>query len=87
MNYISEVIDLFSSRCRKLTHLSPKDYALIAEWEKQEIPLFVVLNSINRIFDNLDQNNEFESIDVIEYFQNEVKKNFIDWLQNPKNVK
>ncbi len=40
----------------------------------------VVFDSLNRVFDNLSQNNV--NIESISHFQNEVKKHFADWLQN-----
>jgi hypothetical protein len=85
MSYVTEVADLFLSRCRNVKILSPMDYATIAEWEKQEIPLTVVFNSLNRVFDNLPHNIEPVDIVSIGHFQNEVKKNFADWLHNLKN--
>lgn len=81
MSYVSEVADLVSSRLPVVKILSPADYALIAEWQKQEIPLVVVLKSINHIFDNI-KGKELENLKLNEYFQNEVKKNFANWLQN-----
>ena len=47
MNYITEVADLFITRSRRVTILNPMDYVIIAEWEKQEIPLAVIFDSIN----------------------------------------
>ena len=84
MNYVTEVANLFLSRRQDGTILSPTDYATIAEWEKQEIPLAVVLDSINRVFDNLAQSNERVNIESISHFQSEIKKNFADWLQGLK---
>ncbi len=81
MSYVTEVADLFLSRCQSIKILSPMDYATIAEWEKQEIPLTVVFDSLNRAFDNLPQNNQV-NIESISHFQNEFKKHFTDWLHN-----
>jgi len=58
MSYVTEVAVLFISRCQYITILSPADYAIIAEWEKQEIPLVVVFDTLNRVFDDLSQNNK-----------------------------
>jgi hypothetical protein len=87
MNYVTEVANLFLSRCERVRILSPMDYATIAEWEKEEIPLTVVFNSLNDFFDNLPQNVETVNIKSIRHFQNEVKKNFADWLHNSKIIK
>lgn len=86
MSYVTDVADLFLSRCQIVVILSPTDYATIAEWEKQEIPLTVVFDSLNSVFDNLPQNNESVNIESIGHFHNEVKKGFADWLRILKNV-
>ena len=83
MNYVETVADLFLKRSGYAI-LSVADYVLVAEWEKEEIPLDVVLDSINRVFDNLAQSNGRVNLESIGYFQNEVKKNFADWLQKLK---
>lgn len=70
MNYIETVADLFLKR-GACSFLSAEDYLLIAEWEKEEIPLEVVLDAIN-------QSDKLESI---AYFQDEVSRNFAAWLQ------
>lgn len=82
MSYVAKVADLILSRCENEKILSPMDYAAIAEWEKQEIPLSVVFDSLNRSFDNLQQNKIPADTVSIGEFQHEVKKNFADWLQN-----
>lgn len=85
MNYVETVADLFLTR-RGCKILSAEDYVLVAEWEKEEIPLDVVLDSINRVFDNLAQDDNHFNLDSIGHFQDEVKKNFADWLQKLKDV-
>lgn len=79
MSYVEKVTDFFLSRCRGVTILSPADYTMIAEWEKQAIPLPIILNSINEVCDKLD-GNEVE-IESVSEFQETVKKNFGSWLQ------
>jgi hypothetical protein len=73
MSYITDVADLFLSRCQNIKFLSPIDYATIAEWEKQEIPLAIV-------FDNPLQSVDLANIKSIKDFQSEVRKNFANWL-------
>ena len=46
MNYVEEVSSLFQARCGKII-LAPEDYAQIAEWEKQDIPIEVVAVTID----------------------------------------
>lgn len=79
MSYVTEVADLFLARFPHITILNPTDYVIISEWEKQEIPITIVLNSINGISKNLD--GEKIQIESISYFQETIKKNFRDWLQ------
>ncbi len=85
MSYVSEVADLVS-RCRSATILNPSEYALIAEWEKQEIPIVVILDSVKTIFD-VAENGSRKNIALDEIFHNEVKRNFADWLQNKNKRK
>ena len=86
MSYVTDVADLFLSRCQNLKILSPMDYATIAEWEKEEIPLAVVFDSLNHAFDNLPQQREPVNIESVGYFHNEVKKNYVNWLHNLKDI-
>ena len=79
MCYVNDVADLFLSRCSSLTILSPMDYTVIAEWEKQEIPLTVVIDSINRSCDELGE--RVAEIETIADFRATVKQNYVDWLQ------
>lgn len=79
MSYVTNVADLFLSRSsRGAAILNPMDYVIIAEWEKEEIPLDIVLGSINEVCNNLNEEIRIESI---EYFQGTVKKNYKNWLQ------
>ena len=81
MNYVIEVAELFVLRRQTAEILTPTDYEIIAEWEKEEIPLEIVLNSINHVFDRLAQSNEPFKIETIADVQTEVEKNFASWLQ------
>jgi len=55
------------------------DYTVIAEWEKQEIPLAVVIDSINRSCDELGE--RIAEVETIAEFRAAVKQNYVDWLQ------
>ena len=79
MNYVIDVAELFLARCPNLTILSPSDFTIIAEWEKQEIPLAVIFASINEVCDHL--NGDGAQIESVNDLQATVKQNFIDWLQ------
>ena len=79
MNYISEVSDLFRSRCDNIAILSPEDYRLIAEWEKEEIPFEIIAATINDICDG--RTGGHEDIESIMYFQEAIRKSFRNWLK------
>lgn len=78
MNYIGEVVDLFRSRCGDLKILGPMDYVIVAEWEKQEIPLAIVVAVINDVCDQVKDGTKIESVS---YFNEALKQNFRAWLQ------
>lgn len=78
MNYVETVAALFLERSGK-AFISATDYVKIAEWEKEAIPLEIVLAAIDRGFDAPAIKNEIDSID---HFNDEIKKDFADWLHN-----
>ncbi len=80
MNYVAHVAELFRSRCGDTKILGSMDYVIIAEWEKQEIPLDVVSSAIDQTLQYLGDANP--SIDSVSTFQEKVKQNFNAWLQN-----
>ena len=79
MNYVSEVSAVFQNRCPNITIISPEDYRLIAEWEKQEIPVDIVAEAINSACDRLDADTV--EIRSIRYFQSTIRDNYVTWLQ------
>jgi hypothetical protein len=80
-NYICEIANLYLARRGGALVLSPMDYAVIAEWERQEIPLRIILRSMNDVFDNLAQNNRRPVIKSLNYFQEAIDENYQNWLQ------
>ena len=83
MNYVREVADQFLARCSNAEILSPTDFSIIAEWEKQEVPLAVILKSINEVCD--EQNENDPQIGAVADIQDKVKQDFINWLQTKGN--
>lgn len=79
MSYVNDVSAIFQSRCPSAPVLSPEDYTLIAEWEKQEIPFDIVADSINAVCDRLEEDTA--DISSIGYFHNSICDNFVLWLQ------
>lgn len=76
INYVFEIADQFRRCCCRTAILTPMDFAIIAEWGKQEIPLSIVLTSIEDFCGK--KNVEIGSIAEI---QDKVKQDFIRWLQ------
>ena len=79
MNYVGEVTGLFRSRCGESKILSPMDYVIVAEWEKEEIPLAIVLAAINEVCDRLKIDHHL--VESVSSFQEAIKQNFSVWLQ------
>lgn len=79
MNYVNEVSAVFQHRCRNVTIISPDDYRMIAEWEKQEIPIEIIADTINAMCDMAGPDTD--EISSIGYFHPTIKNNFITWLQ------
>ena len=78
MSYVLEVANSISSQLRCGAILGPEIYTAIAEWEKKEIPLPIVLASVDEFCDETGRlEGEFESIDI---FKAVVNKNFRNWL-------
>jgi hypothetical protein len=78
MSYVSEIADLFLRRCLKIKILTPADFTAIVEWEKQEIPMSVVQESICAV---CDEESGGSHVDSIADIQETVKDNFMHWLQ------
>ncbi|CAN5210687.1 hypothetical protein BH20ACI2_BH20ACI2_23070 [soil metagenome] len=76
MSYVSEVAQLFLLQNPDIPFLSPLDYVLISEWEKEEIPLPLVLDAI-REFSITPENATQPSLT---YLRNEVKNSYALWL-------
>ena len=79
MNYVNEVSAVFQQRCPNVTIISPDDYRMIAEWEKQEIPIEIIADTINAMCDTAGPDTV--EIRSIGYFHPTIKNNFITWLQ------
>ena len=52
---------------------------MVAEWEKQEIPLVLVIAAINQICDQIKDDDT--RIRSVSYFQETINRNYNDWLQ------
>lgn len=79
MNYVTEVADCFLALNPNSPILDPADYTTIAEWEKQQIPLAIVLASIKEARNGLT--TQSPCMDSLTGFKEVVKTNFRNWLQ------
>ncbi|NJM52777.1 MAG: hypothetical protein HC846_04905 [Blastocatellia bacterium] len=44
--------------------MSPLDWALIETWQEREVPLHIVLRSIDKVFDNYEKSKKKRTIKV-----------------------
>lgn len=79
MNYVQEIADLYLELNPNKEILDPVGYTLIAEWEKQEIPLSIVLAVIDAEY--ADSEKETVKIESIGDFQEAIQKGYFYWLQ------
>jgi len=79
MNYVKEVADLYLALNPTKPILEGADYTIIAEWEKEEIPPFVVRSSIEEVCHTLSSAGV--EIDSLEYVRHAVKESYSTWLQ------
>ncbi|MCA1625682.1 MAG: hypothetical protein LC768_18845, partial [Acidobacteria bacterium] len=61
--------------------LSPLDWALIENWQERGVPLAVVLRSIEKVFDGVDQQPKSKRpIKSLMYCREEIEAQYADWL-------
>lgn len=80
MSYVSQVSDLILSRSDGVSILNPEIYTAIAEWEKKEIPLSLVIESIDEVCG--DKREEPSTVESIDRLQAVVNENVRIWLVN-----
>ncbi len=80
MSYVSEASELFISLDPNTPFLGPFDYMVIAEWEKQVIPLPLVLEAIRRISQRSVPADRFDRL------KQEVKARYTNWLKQTTPV-
>ena len=78
MNYVSNIAETILSHTRKSVVLGPELYTAIAEWEKKEIPVAVVLISIDEVYGQTKET--FTERPPIDLLQDTVLRNFTTWL-------
>lgn len=80
MNYVSQVADFILSHSNCVSVLGPEIYTAIAEWEKKEIPLSLVIESIDEVCG--DKREATSTVELIDRLQAAVNENFRIWLVN-----
>ena len=84
MSYVSVVTDFFATRKGDVEFtFSPEDYATIAEWEKQEIPLAFVLSTIDRVISESSRPRDTSSFGDLD---RSVSADFAEWLRAQRPV-
>ena len=78
MNYVSNIAESILSHTRMSVVLGPELYTAIAEWEKREIPVAVVLISIDEVYRQAKEG--FNERPPVEMLQDTVLRNFTTWL-------
>lgn len=82
-NYFTEIEDTFIRRRGKHLFLSPLDWALIEVWKEREIPLHIVIRSIESVFDVYDQQPAgTRSIKSLFYCREEVEAQYTEWSRS-----
>lgn len=62
--------------------MSPIDWALMEDWEKREVPLHVVLRSIEKVFDNQDAKaGRRRIVKSLTYCREEIEAQYEEWLE------
>ena len=80
-NYFSEIEETFIRRRGRNLLLSPLDWALIENWQERGVPLPVVLRSIDKVFDGVDQQPRSKrTIKSLMYCREEIEAQYADWL-------
>ena len=81
-NYFSEIEELFVRRRGRNLLLSPLDWALIETWQEREVPLHIILRSIERVFDGVDkQPARKRTVKSLLYCKEEIEAQYAEWLE------
>jgi hypothetical protein len=81
MTYYAEIERYFISRRGRGLMLSPKDWQVMSEWERQQIPLRVVLQGINNTF--CQKGSMKQEVNFLAYCKSQVNK---CWREHKKQA-
>lgn len=79
MSYVSQIVDYFLELRSGEAILDSADYTIIAEWEKQDIPLDVVLTAISEA--SPDGRNGDPVVGSVASLQDRIQKSHLNSLQ------
>lgn len=77
-DYIQSIADVYLEQTGKI-HIYPNEFVIIAKWEKEQIPLFVVLPCIEEISERYRRKRI--KIRGIALFEEEVSARHLEWLE------
>ena len=84
MSYVSNIANSIIYQSGRNAVLGPEMYTAIAEWEKREIPVTIVLKSITEV---CGREEKVRSDDLpVDLFQDAVIRNFRQWLASGSEV-
>jgi hypothetical protein len=81
-SYFSEIEETFIRRRGKNLLLSPLDWALIEAWQEREVPLHLILRSIEKVFDNHEKSKKKRSIKSLAFCSEEIEAQYHEWLES-----
>lgn len=82
-NYFTEIEETFVRRRGKHLFLSPLDWALIEAWQERGVPLYIVIRSIESVFDVYDQQPPgTRTIKSLFYCRDEIEASYAEWLKS-----
>ena len=80
-NYFSEIEETFIRRRGRNLLLSPLDWALIESWQEREVPLHIVVRSIENVFDAHDKKpKNSRPVKSLFYCKDEIESQYATWL-------
>lgn len=85
MSYVSEVVEFVAARRGSPTILSPGEYAVIAEWEKQEIPMRLIFGAFDKAINENGKKQKTQS--SIEELDEVVCLRYAEWLRNKNEAR
>ncbi len=80
-SYFSEIEETFIRRRGKNLFISPLDWALIETWQEREVPLHIVLRSIEKVFDNFEKSKKKRAVKSLAFCSEEIEAQYEEWLE------